>query len=256
MQLPTKKSEIKTNIEDYILLIYGPPKIGKTEFCAQNDNSLFIMTEKGYNAQSLYAVDAFCWEDLQKAYELVADGDHPYKTIVIDTIDNVWEFAKQESAKEYGQKHIADVGYGKGQAKARDKIKQLISGFAALPYGLILISHSRKEDIETPVGTLTRETINIVDGKNREAETSILALVDMIMFFTEERVDGEEELQRVIRTAPSDEFVAGGRIDWIEDGIPLNYQAAIESFNKNRDAFLEAKEEAKSQKSLDLKTKK
>lgn len=54
MLLPTEKKQPKQKLEDYSILLYGQPKIGKSTFCSQMDMPLFLATEPGLEALSVW----------------------------------------------------------------------------------------------------------------------------------------------------------------------------------------------------------
>jgi len=87
MLLPTAKTPPKASLSDYTVLVHSRPKAGKSEFCSHADNALFLATEPGLNALEVYQVPITSWDDFLAACGEIAEGNHPFKTIVIDTVD-------------------------------------------------------------------------------------------------------------------------------------------------------------------------
>jgi hypothetical protein len=87
MLLPTAKTPPKASLSDYTVLVHSRPKAGKSEFCSHADNALFLATEPGLNALEVYQVPITSWDDFLAACGEIAAGNHPFKTIVIDTVD-------------------------------------------------------------------------------------------------------------------------------------------------------------------------
>ena len=87
MKLPIKRTSGKVDLSEIRMLLYGPPKIGKTTLLSGFPDTLLLATEKGYQALKVYALDIKSWEDFVKAVDLIEEGKHQYKTIGIDTAD-------------------------------------------------------------------------------------------------------------------------------------------------------------------------
>jgi hypothetical protein len=90
--LPTTKTAPKNNLADLTVLVYGQTKIGKTTLCSQAEGALFLATEPGLNALDVYQVPILNWDDLLNACAEISEGNHPFKTVIIDTIDNAYKF--------------------------------------------------------------------------------------------------------------------------------------------------------------------
>ena len=93
--LPIAKTQPKPNLADLTVLVYGQTKIGKSTLCSQADSALFLATEPGLNALDVYQVPIQSWEDLRKACAEIVEGNHPFKTVILDTIDNAYKFCTE-----------------------------------------------------------------------------------------------------------------------------------------------------------------
>src|SRR5688572_1396911 len=89
--LPTEKRQPKQRLEEYTMLLYGHPKIGKSTFCSQMDMPLFLATEPGLEAMSVYEIKVPDWVTFLEACGEISRGNHDFRTIVIDTVDNLWK---------------------------------------------------------------------------------------------------------------------------------------------------------------------
>jgi hypothetical protein len=90
--LPTAKTPPKGDLADLSVLVYGRPKAGKSSFCAQADGALFLATEAGLNHLEAYQVPITCWEELLEACAEIAKGEHDFRTVILDTVDNAYRF--------------------------------------------------------------------------------------------------------------------------------------------------------------------
>ena len=227
--LPTTPTAPVFDLEQALILLYGPSKIGKSTVASQANGALFLATEPGLNALNVFQVPIGNWEDFIKACGDIAKGDHEFKTVVLDTVDNAKSMCSSYVCSREGITHESELDYGKGWSLVSSEFRRVINKLALLPYGLILISHSRVIEVKTRTGSLTRIVPTLPD-KDREFVTG---LVDMILFCdidTSTDDDGEQVETRVIRTKPSVHFDAGDRYNRLPDTIPMNYEAIRQAF--------------------------
>lgn len=211
--LPVEKSEKNTNLSDQIVLVYGRPKIGKSTFCAQFEDALFLATEPGLNHLEVFKVNITSWQDMLNSCASIAKGDHKFKTVIIDTVDNLITFCSEFICSENGINHPSELPHGKGWSLITRELNRVLVKLASMPYGLILVSHSKQEEIETKTKKYSRFTIDI-GGKNQNV---ILNLMDIILFMDSEMKDGEEI--GVVRTKPSLYWESGDKSKLLPEGI-------------------------------------
>jgi hypothetical protein len=228
--LPKTKTQPKNALSDLTALVFGPSKIGKSTWCSNAENALFLATEPGLNALEVFQTPITCWEDLLQACAEIAEGKHAFKTIVIDTVDNAYKMCADYVCKKFKIEHESDLGYGKGYALINNEFGRVINKLAFLPYGLILVSHSQEREIETRTGRHTRMVATLPD----KARKMVTGLVDMILFCDLEMKPGEDAKptwQRVMRTKPSPNYDAGDRTGRLPEVIPLDFSRFMKAFN-------------------------
>lgn len=225
--LPTHKTAPKAQLSDYSILLFGASKVGKTNFCAQAPEALFLATEPGLNALEAYQVPITCWEDLTSACAEIAEGKHGFKTIIIDTIDNAYKMCADYICKKSSIEHESDLGYGKGYALVNNEFQRVLNKLAFLPYGLILISHAQSKEIDTRTGKITRIVPTLPD----KARKQVVGLVDMILYCDiEQGKDDSSPTQRILRTKPHKQYDAGDRTGRLPESLPMNYAAFASAF--------------------------
>jgi hypothetical protein len=213
----------------YSILLYGQEKAGKSTFASQADNVIFLATEPGLNALSVFKVDVQSWEEMLKACAELAEGKHEFKTIVIDTIDNAYDFCLDHVCKGMGIKHPSDAEYGKGWSAVNNEFKRVLTRLASLPYGLMLISHSQVQEIKIRTGSYDRITPTLGKGPKR----TVIGLVDMVLMVEVDAVKGdagEFSYRRIIHTKPTPNYDAGDRTGRLPDTLPLDYKAFMKAF--------------------------
>jgi hypothetical protein len=224
--LPTAKTQPKPDLADLTVLVYGQTKIGKSTFCAQSEGALFLATEPGLNALDVYQVPVQSWDDLLNACAELEKGGHPFKTVIIDTIDNAYKFCTDHILKKLKVEHESDLGYGKGYAIVNNEFQRVLTKLAFRPYGLFLVSHSKETEVETRTGKYTRTVPTLPD----KARKIVLGMVDMVLYCDLE--DGEDKTtRRLIRTKPSKYYEAGDRTGRLPETLDLDFAKFFDAFS-------------------------
>jgi len=143
------------NVSPPRLLIYGVQGIGKTEFCSNAPNPVFVLTEDGLGKNG---VDAFPLsknlEDVMNCFSSLAVEQHNFKTLVLDSLDWLEPFVQAKVCETQKVKTIENIPYGKGFVMAMDFWREYI---AAINYlrdekGMMIIqtAHSEIKRFESP----------------------------------------------------------------------------------------------------------
>jgi hypothetical protein len=228
--LPSAKTAPKPNLADLTVLVYGQTKIGKSTFCSNSESAVFLATEPGLNALDVFQVPIQSWDDLLTACGEITEGKHPFKTVIIDTVDNAYKFCADYILKKFKIEHESDLGYGKGYALINNEFQRVLTKLAFLPCGLFLVSHAKEIEVETRTGKYTRVVPTLPD----KARKIVLGMVDMVLYCDLEVTVGEnaeQNMRRVIRTKPSLYYEAGDRTGRLPETLDLDYPKFFEAFN-------------------------
>lgn len=233
--LPTTKTPPRTLLSDLTVLAWGQQKIGKSSFCSHADGALFLATEAGLNSLDVFQTPISNWDEFLQACAEIAEGKHPFKTIVVDTVDNAYRFCTQYICAKHKIEHESDLGYGKGWALINSEFYRVLNKLALLPYGLFMISHAQEKEIESRTGKYTKMTPTLPD----KARKIVLGMVDMILYCDLDVVkntDGTFTQRRVIRTKPSLYYEAGDRTGRLPEVFDLDYGKYVEVFGDKNTA--------------------
>jgi hypothetical protein len=228
--LPTEASKPVTELGKQTILLYGSPKLGKSSFASKAPGSLFFECEPGLNHLEVFKVPTYSWEAFLEACKLVAKGDHNFKTIVIDTVDNAFKMCSDYVCAKHGIEYEGDMGHGKGWALVKNEWHRVLTRLASLPYGLILISHAVDKTIETRTGEYTKTQPSLPD----RARNVVLGLVDIILYgdsVAKKDAAGNVTIERVVRTKPHPTYEAGDRTGRLPELLPLDYEQFVKAFN-------------------------
>ena len=78
MLLPKEKTPPKASLNDFTILLYGEPKVGKTTFCNAGGQTLFLATEDGQGGLESYRVPVDSWETFLQVLDGLKQGNLPY----------------------------------------------------------------------------------------------------------------------------------------------------------------------------------
>lgn len=171
LTLPTT---ITTSIrrDPRMLLIYGPPKIGKTTMLAQlqtiapNRNLIIETDPRGAEFVSCLSLQVNSMDELTNIIDTVKEqakstGKRPYDFVAIDTIDKIEEWAEAEATKAYKASPIGssfrgisvlELPKGGGYLHLRQAFTKVLNQTFNLADNIIFVSHIRDKMIESVAG--------------------------------------------------------------------------------------------------------
>jgi hypothetical protein len=230
--LPTEDSVPTRDIREKVVLIYGQRKIGKTTFCSQAEGALFLATEPGQSHLKLRRIPITSWSEFLQACALIREGNHPYKTIVIDTIDNLYKFCRDAVLRKNNLQHESDQSFGRGYDLVNGAFHATLTGLSLLPYGLMMISHSQEKEVKTRSG----KEIKIAPTLPNSAQKIVNGMADYILYAeVEESKDDDGAItsfRHVLHTKPTTLYEAGMRLEpgqEFPETLPLDYNVFVKA---------------------------
>ena len=143
------------------MVIYGPPKIGKTTVLSHLDNCLIIDLEDGSDMVDALKVKANSLSDLQKIGSEIMKQGRPYKYVAIDTISKLEEwceeyakaiYKKTPMGKNFDSKNegmsVLSLPNGAGYLYLRMAYKEWIDKLNKLADHIILVGHLKDKMLE------------------------------------------------------------------------------------------------------------
>ena len=138
------------------IVLYGTHGIGKSTFAAQAPNPVFIQTEEGLDAINVTAFP-LCqsYEEIIDSIGSLAQEDHDFGTVVIDSADWAEQLVHKRVAKDNNVATIDAIGYGRGYKAATDYWKQILEGLDHLRSDknmqVILLAHTQVKRFDDPL---------------------------------------------------------------------------------------------------------
>jgi GTPase SAR1 family protein len=252
--LPTKKSVPEFNLDEYTYLIYGEPKVGKTTFASHFPNAIFLATEAGHKFIECFKVDingdikdesgkvvkkVLPFEHFKLVCRDLIKAEHEYKTVVIDTADNLYIMAAKSVCRKMGIEHESDADFGKAYSRIKEEIMTVIHALTQHGLGVVFISHvdNREVTISQTISDGNGEHITAEVTKKQidatlsgSAKKLIRGLCDMIFYCY---ID--DKGKRWFRTKQNESIVAGDRSGKLPPIMPLSYTALEKELKKQKD---------------------
>lgn len=143
------------------MVIYGPPKIGKTTALSQLKDCLIIDLEDGSDMVDALKVQVESLAELAEVGKAIMKDNKPYKYIAIDTITKLEEWCEQDAKKIYmatpmgknfEQKNpgasVLSLPNGAGYLYLRIAYKKWIDRLNKLADHIILVGHLKDKMLE------------------------------------------------------------------------------------------------------------
>ncbi len=247
-------SEISASkkIEPPRILLYGPPKTGKTTFASQIPGAIILDVEGGSGYQSVARItkdQLATYGDFLEALGALATQEHNFSTVVIDTVDWLEQLIFAQVAAEAKVDAIEDIGYGKGYGTAYNLWKQTLETLDWLRVNkgmaVLMIAHSQIRKYSDPL----RESYDIFGIKlhDKDKGQSSASLVrewcDCILFVNQQVMEHKEDAgfnkkvvkakggNIIIHTVAQPAFQAGNR--WgLPAEIPFSWDAFSNALNE------------------------
>lgn len=236
---------VTKNILPPRIVIYGPPKIGKTTFASMIPNNLNLDVEGGSGAVNMARIEKSklgSFDDFMGVLGDLYNQNHNFTTLTIDTIDWLEALIFAQAAKEHGKTSIADVGYGAGYVTAQNLWRQVLEGLDALreEKGImpIMIAHEQIKTYNNPLTeSYDRYSLKLrSNDKGSSSESIIKEWADAILFvnketFVRKEKAGMKETKKAatsdrvfIHTQESPAYLAGNRYG-LPAQIEFNWEA-------------------------------
>lgn len=170
------------------IVIYGPPKIGKSTFAASSPASIGILTEEGLDNIDVAAFPlAKAYEDVMSAIGTLANENHEFQSVFVDSLDWLEPLILAKVCRENGVDNIEKIGYGKGYIMADDLWRRFFEGMDSLRnkgMTVICIAHEQITKVRNP--TLSEDYDAYSLKLNKRAVGIISEWADVIGFCAHE----------------------------------------------------------------------
>lgn len=207
-------------------LIYGRNKKGKTTFSLSGgiDQTLILDPEDGTDEMKksnphVWKIER--WEDLDDAFNYLKYGQHPYKWISVDGLTRYSNMALKYVMKLQEEKsldRIPGMVQQRDYNKAGELMKDLLTRFHNLPYGVIFTSQERMQEASDSEEDEDVESSDVlyVPDLPKGVRGYVNSIVDVIgrIYVVKTEVNGKEVIQRRLWIGESLKYDTGYRSDF------------------------------------------
>jgi hypothetical protein len=213
--LPTERNTPVIDIAKLKVVIYGPPKVGKSTLATRNPKALVLDTDSNGTAfLDCYRVPIDNWETLKMTLgELAAmkKEDCKFDTIVLDTVDQAWNMCRAHVCKQFGVVHESeDKGFGRVWDAVKQEFMKAVAFITSNGWGLWIISHSITKEVKIGAQKRNVTCFTLPDKAGR----LVAALADIIIY-----MDDDDEGKRTLFLRPTDTLECGDRTKQFTDNI-------------------------------------
>jgi phage nucleotide-binding protein len=213
--------------------LYGAPFSGKTYLANQFPDALLINTDgntKYVDSPRIHICDSvemqgriakrtLAWDVFKSVIKELEEGQgKEYKTLVVDLLDDMYEFCRLYMYDKLKISHESDDSYAAWD-KVRTEFLSTIKRLVALPYNIVLIS---QEDMARDITKRSGDKItSIMPALQDKVARKVSGMVDIVLRVVN---DGGN---RFLQNKPADTIFGGGRLA-IKAG---DYPCTIDSIN-------------------------
>lgn len=230
--LPANKKVKRDATNNLKLWVYGQPNIGKTTFANQFPDALMLNTDGNYKSVDSPVVTITSWEQFVETCDEILKGEHEFKTIVIDLLEDVYTYCRNYYCTKLKIDHEADLGYGKGYDIIKTAFLIVIRKLANSPYNLLCLSHEKETIIKDRIG---RETTvykpNFTDG----TATKLSGMMEITgrLYAETKDIDGETLETRKLFFGSASDMATGNKVKTLNvDSILMDETKGYENLLK------------------------
>ena len=231
MLLPENKRRNLESATKKVVWVYGSPFSGKTTFANAFPDPLMLNTDGNFkfvDAPVIHIKDEvkkngrmterkMAWENFKEAITELELKENTFKTIVVDLLEDTYEYCRRYICKEKGWDHESDDSF-RAWDMVRTEFLSTLKRLMNLDYeNIVLISHlDTTKDITKKGGDkLTSIRPNI----NEKIANKVAGMVDIVARCIAD--DG----QYVLSFKRNEVIFGGGRLKFKSAEIPLDYDA-------------------------------
>lgn len=208
------------------LILYGPPKVGKTTFAAELKNNLIIDLEKGARSIKALKYEVNSLQELGLLGKAIKEQGKPYKYLTIDTASKLEDWCEWAATDDYMRsivgknfnkdengnlldrrlwESVLSLSNGGGYLWLRLSFSRWIDSLSTLADHIILMVHLKDKVIEKQGKEVSAKDIDLTG----RIKAITCASADAIGYMYRKETDGASELR--INFNSREDVICGAR---------------------------------------------
>lgn len=249
MKLPSEKRRNIEKVEKRVIWIYGQPFCGKTTFAnafpvplmLNTDGNIkfvdapYIRIKDDIQVEGRMTKKTLAWQVFKDIIAELEKGGNGFKTIVVDLVEDLYEYCRLYMYEQLGIKHESDDSF-KAWDMVRGEFLNTLKRLMALDYeNIILISH---EDATKDITKRGGDKITAIKPNMQDkVALKVSGMVDVVARIV---ADGNE---RTFSFKSNEVIFGGGRLKVDAKDIPLDVNELFKVYDEaNRNAVRKAQE--------------
>ena len=239
MNLPKNERRKVETIDKKVLWIYGAPFSGKTYLANEFPDPLMLNTDGNIKfidspfipIKDIVTVEGrmtkrqLAWEVFKDTITELEKKQNDFKTIVVDLVEDVYEYARYYIFEKHNIEHESDSGFGKGWDLVKTEFLSTMKRLMNLDYeNIILISHEdTSKDITKKSGD---KLTSIKPNINDKCANKLAGMVDIVA-----RVIADDK-DRKLSFKTNEVIFGGGRLSVKVNEIPCDYSELMKVYKE------------------------
>jgi hypothetical protein len=183
MQATSEKFEMYEGVfdpEKVKFLVYGESGVGKTVFASTWPNPVYLDIDKGMSSitREVFRINIDTWEDLADSVEFLQNETHPFKTIVLDSLNELQYLSMRSVVSKFPTIHrsydslpsISDYG------KMLDDVDKMVRWIKSIPLNVVMIAQVAERKYETD--PVQPQLIGKATARNQSRMMDIVGYLD------------------------------------------------------------------------------
>ena len=169
-------------------VVYGPEGIGKSTFASKFPAPLFIDTEGSTSRLNVARTDPpSSLAMLSSMLTELAQNDHGYKTLVLDTADWAERLCIKAVCDKNSKTGIEDFGYGKGFTYVYEEMGRILNQLTTIwehGMNIVITAHAAIRKFEQPdeMGAYDRWELKLINAPKCNVCAMVKEWADMVIF--------------------------------------------------------------------------
>lgn len=235
--LPKNERRKLDTVTKKVIYLYGAPMSGKTTLSDKFPEPLMVNTDGNYrlfNTPAVHVKDVVtmegrlkktkrAWETFKEIVSELEVKQNTFKTIIVDLLDDLYNYASEYICDEEGVDHISDLQWGKGYSLLQNEFLGVLKRLINCDYeNIILISHEDStKNFTNRQGASTTTFKPVIPEK---IANKVAGMVDMVA-----RTVVKDDVY--LLSFKADELTFGGtRLKVKGEEIPQDYNALMEVY--------------------------